>query len=92
MLPLEKTFEFNKPHEERWGFLKATASRAILHPRLQGNFQKLLRCHRAEKLQPGYTVRRQTLRKERLPQYQDFSVALPAQDMLHTEICTCGSI
>ena len=38
---------------------KATARsyghRSTFHPRLQCNYQKLLRCHREENLQPGYT-------------------------------------
>ena len=28
------------------GYIKATATVALFHPRLQCNFQKLLRCHR----------------------------------------------
>ena len=31
------------------------ATGATFHPRLQSNFQKLLRCHREENFQHGYT-------------------------------------
>ena len=48
---------------------KAKATRAIFHPRSQCNFQKLLRCHRAEKLQPGYSVQWQDLLTDKLPEY-----------------------
>ena len=72
---------------------KAKATGAIFHPRSQCNFQKLLRCHRAEKLQPGYMVRRQDLLTDKfqnvksLQYFSNFSedVALPAQDMLHVQ-------
>ena len=37
---------------------KATVIGALFHPRLQCNFQKLLRCHQEETLQPGYTSTR----------------------------------
>ena len=60
-------------------------------------FNKLLRCDHTEKFQPGYTVRWQNLLLEKLPDYSEFliflqfleDVALPVQDKLHTEICTC---
>ena len=49
---------------------KATATRAILHSRLQCNPQKLLLCYRTEqKLQPSYTVHWQYLLIAKLPDY-----------------------
>ena len=52
-----------------------------------------------KKLQSGYKVRWQNLLKEKLPEYSQISiflqflegVAVSAQDVLHTEICTCES-
>ena len=52
-------------------FLDVTTG-AIFHPRLQCNFQKLLRCHREENLQHGYTrytVQWQNLLTDKLSQY-----------------------
>ena len=54
---------------------------------------------RLEKLQPGYTVCWLNLMIENCQNIESFQffcnfsedVALPAQDMLHTEICTCDS-
>ena len=52
----------------------ATATRAIFHPQLQCNFQKLLRCHRA--IEPGYIVQWQNLLIDKLPEYSEFSIFL----------------
>ena len=44
---------------ENWRYFfrlrKASATGALFHPRLKCNFQKLLRCHREENFQHGYT-------------------------------------
>ena len=54
--------------------LKLKATRTNFHPRSQCNFQKLLRCHRVEKLQPAYTMRWQNLLTDKLPEYIEFAI------------------
>ena len=55
-------FSFSGGGVENWRYFfrlrKATATGALFHPRLECNFQKLLRCHCEEDLQPGYTSTR----------------------------------
>ena len=66
-------------HTKFEGDRVSTATRAISHPRLQCNFQKLLHCHRAKNLQPGYTVQWQSLLLGKLPEYvfqNQFSIFL----------------
>ena len=69
------------------------------HPRLQSNFQKLLRFHREENLQHGlhqYTVRWQNLLTDKLQEYYSrdiitrvFNISATLQKMLHCQRKTC---
>ena len=77
---------------------KATATQAIFHSRLQCNFQKSLNCHGEEKIATrlhGVLARFADSNIARILRVFSFSiifledVALPAQDVLHKEICTC---
>ena len=85
-------------HQKAHKFLLSCSYTGNFSPAIAMQYSEIIALPlRGKKLQPGCTVCRQNLPTETLLEYSDFLVfcnfsgvvALPAQDMLSTEICTC---
>ena len=71
-------------------YSKPTATRTIFHLRLQCNFQKLLRFHRAEKTATQLYGALAKFTDRKLPEYSEFSLFLQIfQKMLYCQRKIC---